>query len=269
MNDRIHFHVVDYKRDRPGRTPLLHKKFAAWLYGPNEQNIAGGHVEVLIGRTTPSVEIHLGGEGSETPFNAHLALPGIAIYTGARFGRWSGKLASRLTHPRGERHEYVGRSISAFLANGTVYWNIWAHDSLWERDEFPAWRHGSKSVNPLDYILGGPKRYAYTDVEKAHIDLQLHDGVYPVTLKLQRRKFGRPRGRSEEGWSVDWGARRGIPSHFDRSGGWKGDRTYGSGFDIPSDRDWVNDATERLRAWVYEQRAKTGFREAQPQDDAA
>lgn len=69
---------------------------------------------------------------------------------------------------------------------------------------------------------------------------------------------------------MQWDARHGIPTHYDSSAGWKGDRTYGSAVNIDHHRpDWHVDATAALAAWVLNERARTGFRIAQTEEQTA
>lgn len=84
---------------------------------------------------------------------------------------------------------------------------------------------------------------------------------YPPVQELQRCTLGRPRGKQEMSWAVDWDVDKGIPLYVNRD--WKGNKVYGSGF-ILGDDDvnlgmWPFEALAKLA--VMEQRLDTGINE--------
>lgn len=252
---RTHTHVIDNnKRGGHREGALFNRSFHLWLRkGENDESFAEFGGQLVLGRLQPraSARFHLGTRGSETPIDAHLDLFGNALYLntsiGRRFAHWATGGA--------------GRDLTVRLENGRLSWVLWRNDDSRRRGD---WRNSSVVIDPLT-LLFGRKRYTYADLDAADVVLELPEGQYPVRFTLQRQSLGRPRlKRTVDKVVVDWDAPAGIPSHDDRSGGWKGDRTYGSAFEMSSNRDdWYIDATALLAAWVMRRRAQTGFRQAQ------
>lgn len=260
---RLHFHTINYRTRHPrtsGRM-WLHRGIFAHLYTAvdtaDERSIAGGHVELISRRPEPTfaARFHVGNAGSETPFDGHLLIAGTGVYWGLENG---GKVAARLS--RCARHKYEGRDVSVSVRRGQLSWRLWTHAGTWVRGEFGRWREKSVSINPLDYVLGGPKRHHREHTGDAVFVEVPIDGVdYRVRFRLDRMWRGRPRGPRTRAWEIDWNCDAGIPTEPDR-GGWKDGLTMGSGFEIPSPDDWVADGVAYLTAWVYEQRARRGYR---------
>ena len=251
----LHRHTIDNLRDRRGRG-LFNRSYFLWLRRHEDADeSAQFSTQLVLGLVKPrlSFRLHVGTRGSETPLDAHLDVLGNAVYVNTSIGR---RLAHALS--RG-----VSKTIAFRLEDGKLWYTLWANEHSYRRGDR---RQGALTVSPAE-LLWGPKRYSYEDLAVADVEITMPDGQYPVTLTLQRCRYGRARRRLvDQGYVVDWNAPRGIPTHFDHSGGWKGDRTYGSAIALPERRnDWPADAGQLLMAWVMEQRGRTGFRAAQEQ----
>lgn len=237
--------------------------------GTDGRDLFEAHIETIV--RTPrlhfSARFHVGTAGSETPFDGHLIILGSGLYWGVG-SRWLRNLADRITRER--RHKYEGRDISVTLdGDGIAYlrWQLWTHPDSSERGEFARWRAKSVHVNPLD-ILFGTRQYWYENGEWALIAITMPEGVYPVRATIQKQLYGRPKlKRRIESTLLHVDAPKGIPTHYDPSGGWKGDRTHGFGVKFvrryPERADWVVDAENAITGWVYSHRAQYGFRQAQ------
>lgn len=205
----------------------------------------------------PSARLHIGGRGSETPYDAHLDLGVIAGYfsIGGGFGT---RLAERLTGGK-------GRDIKAYLHGWHLYWKLWTTEDHncpgWRDGRYQPWRcrDGNITVNLCDYLYGGSAKYSYEDVEgPTETEVALAEGSYPVTLKLQRQTLGRPRGPRTSSWCVDWSAPGGIPF---RNHDWKGDCVYNSAVKVDGPIGWVAAAKEAIRADVLRDRERYDWRD--------
>lgn len=267
-----------------------------------ERPIVGGHVEFVLRKPTGEfgASFEVGTRGSETPFDGHVKIAGTALYWGIEQGGaladkitqlWLNRTPNRLTkaclsntcdcpqwapgatskrhHGRnGKRYEnrYEGRSLSIRTGDARLWWTLWLPKNGSTKG-FASWRSGALRLNPLDRILG-ERRYWHDDVETRRILIDMPEAVYPVAATLQRVTFGRPKGRKLQSWGVDVKADecKGIPDHYDSSGGWKGDRVWGFGVKLKQgDRpDWHIDAKAAIEASILQRRADSGFRKPQP-----
>lgn len=231
----------------------------------NDECVASIGAEVVCPRrprAEASVRLHFGNRYSETPIDAHLAFLGAGIYLNTSLGR---RAADWITRGR-------SRDLRLAVRNGELWWNLWTspdHDHskhVRRGGKYRSWtcRDGCFSLDPMEWAWG-PKRYFYEDVDTVHRDVVIDGDTYPVTLTLQRASRGRVKStrRRHQYLSCDWSAERGIPTHFDKSYGWKGTGTYGSSFHLP---EWAADSTRwgevaaaQLAAWVISERAQTGW----------
>lgn len=265
---RLHYFKIDENARRTGRGTIHHlRQFWTIHRGNSDRQLFAGHIETILRkpRLEFSARFHVGTAGSETPFDGHLTIFGSGIYWGTENGR---KLASRIT--REKKHQYEGRDLSINLygeGSRRLYWRIWTHQDRTERGEFAKWRDSSVNLNLLDHWFG-QKKYTYTDLEWALIAIVMPEGTYPVRATLQEVSFGRPKTkRPVKSLTISVDAPKGIPTHYDKSGGWKGDRTYGFSVGFKERReDWAIDAGNAITAWVYDHRARSGFREAQAEE---
>jgi len=255
----MRFHLFTVNHGRDDDRALVHRAWHLTLWrgrGNEERSVWAGHIEVVIRAPRPefSARFHVGTAGSETPWDGHLTILGNGVFWGHEGGR---RLADRIT--REKRHPYEGRDLSLSLHDGRLYWRIWTHQNHHERGEFARWRERSIRVNIADILLGD-RRYSHEDIAHSVAALVLPEGVYSVSLTLQRVTYGRPRGRKRRSWSVEWEAPKGIPTYADPNR-WKGDRSYSSGVKIRHQRPnhWVAEALNQLGAWVFQQRADHGF----------
>lgn len=254
-----------HKRPEPPRKKVFWDKtffFRFYAKGRDENAKIEFHIQT---RYAPSwrlaARFHVGNAGSETPWDGHLIIFGLAIYWGLDNGR---KLAHKLTSKPGE---YDGRDLSLELSDGTLRWQLWGNSDRWVKGKIAKWRSNSINVDPRNSIWGR-KQYKYIDADRHVGKLVLPEGEYPVILTLQQCFLLRVKSQKilEQSWTVDVDVPRGVPSHFDHSGGYKGDRTYGFGVTLPNDqraRGWELSALQLAAGWVLTQRGKTGFREPQ------
>ncbi|MEH3142492.1 MAG: hypothetical protein PGN37_20435 [Mycobacterium kyogaense] len=256
------------------------------------------------------ISFEVGTHGSETPFDGHVKVAGTALYWGIEQGGnlatsitqfWLNRLPNRLRsrdcligpgkpetcdcppwNPgasfkrhlgrNGEWCEFVheGRRLKFDTHDGRLWVELWTRKNGWKRGEFAEWRSRSFHLNPLD-VLFGARRYWYDDVDTAELEIQMPEATYPVTVKLQQQRHGRPKlpGRHLKSWtvSVDASECKGIPDHYDHSGGWKGDRVWGFSVNLRAHRrDWPVDAKAAIEARILKDRADSGFREPLPLD---
>lgn len=261
---RLHRYTINELERQPQPGVLYYKRRFWTLYKAEERESASWHLETRIIKPTCKFgfTFHVGNAGSETPFDGHLVLFGSAVYWGISSGR---KFAQWLTSS--PENKYDGRDISIRVDGTTVWLNFWHPRDRWSRDEFAKWRHFSFNLDPRQR-LWGPKRWSYEDLDVAELQIEMPDeGAYPVKVTLQRATLARTKrlGKAlDQHLSFDVDAPKGIPSHYDKSGGWKGERTYGFSVRANSQRkDWPVDAKAAITAWVYDRRARSGFRKAQ------
>lgn len=256
------------------------------------------------------VNFEVGTRGSETPYDGYIKIAGTTLYWGIKQGGdlatsitqfWLNRLPNRLRSRNclvgpgrretcdcpqfrpgssSKRHIgrngepcdfiYEGRRLQIRTGDGKLWTEIWTRKNGWKRGEFAEWRSRSYNLNPLD-ILFGEQRYWYDDMDSADLVVQLPEGEYPVKLKLQQQRFGRPKlpHRHVKSWTVDVRADecKGIPDHYDSSGGWKGDRVWGFSVKLNARRkDWPVDAKAAIESRILKSRADSGFREPLPLD---
>lgn len=256
-------------------TPVL--KDGQWIEA-HEKDVWQAHIELPL-RKSPkdnwfAFRFHIGNLGSETPWDGHLTLFGWSWYWGHSGMR---KLADRLTRCSG--YKYDTRDWQLRIFDGKVGYSIAEHSDMCR--EYPRWRKNKKGKprkNRRQGVLNlsipeaiwGPYRYSYDDVSVHQTVLQMPEDGYAVILTLQRVFFGRTKvdkRKHIQSWSVDVDSPRGIPTHVDHSGGYKGDRTYGFGVKFyPSNgiQNWEEEAEVAVKAWVERERARTGFVKPDP-----
>lgn len=259
------------RRARPGYFHHLRRFLTIYRGNPdapdyNERRgkLFAGHLETIVKkpRAEFSARFHIGTKGSETPFDGHLTILGTGVYWGIESG---GRLAGWIT--REKRHQYEGRDFAVSICDGSLSLRLWVHADTGEHGEFAKWRSAYISLSILDRIYG-QKKYTYENLAEALIAIDMPEGTYPVRATLQLQKHGRPKSkRHVDSHTVDVEAPKGIPTHYDKSGGWKGDRTYGFGVAVKRHGDdWALDAKNAITARVFQYRADSGFREPQEAD---
>jgi hypothetical protein len=198
------------------------------------------------------VRLHVGGLGSETPFDAHLDLGAVAAY-------WSiGGIGHRLA-------EWLGggqrRDLSLRVHDGKLWWEVWRDTDHWGAGT-PRWRSGHVSIRPFDYLHDGEPKYSYADHgEPRSVTLGMPEGRYDVTFQLQRQVRRRPGGPIMEAkWIASWKSESGIPV---RNHEWKGDCIYASAVALPDDIDlinWVPAALGELMVSIMADRDRHDYR---------
>ena len=235
LKNLLHIHRFKINELEPGRS---HRDTEAIYYvrrfitirwgGEDGKQIYAGHLEVRITRPKLDLgwQLKIGSKASETPWDGYIKLFGFSAYWGFENGK---KLAHFLTSRKGGYHNRQTGfyTYSENRGDRDLYW------SFWSDDDAPRGKHrsGSFSLSPAEWIKGS-LRYKYLEVAKFDTELELPDGTYPVTITLQRQiryRTKRPNQILEQKWVLDVDAPKGVPTHYDKSGGWKGDRTYGWG----------------------------------------
>ncbi|MGH9004559.1 MAG: hypothetical protein ACRDYV_15655 [Acidimicrobiia bacterium] len=219
------------------------------------------HVQVHLQSPRPelSVRLHAGTRGSETPWDVHMTVLGSGVYLG--LGGIGPRVAEWLS--RGGATD-GGRDLSLAVHGGRAWWRIWTSPHSWTRGRFASWREASLSVNPLDYLLGGPARYSYEDISPpTSVQLLTAEGTeHEVTLTLQRQTLARRRGPRRMSWVAHWESPgEGIPV---RNHAWKGDGILSSALDLPDathpEGPWVQAALDELREQITRTRRHYDWR---------
>lgn len=290
---RIHrFKINELERDK-GREFYWHymRRFLK-IYSKTEKEVWSGHFETIVKKHIQgdlfSARFHIGNRGSETPWDGHLIILGVGFYWGLGIGR---KLANWLSRCSG--YPYDTRDWTLRISDGRLCWEIANHDDMCEKHRI-AWGrsdiisrgqpgtpgYGKKRRRPrkslqsgsinisIPEAIWGPRRYFREEVDSFLTTIKMPEGEYGVILKLERAYLGRtkvPKHKHIKSWCIEVDSPNGIPTHFDKSGGWKGDRTYGFSVNFPYPRSegWQKDAEALVTAWVYKQRGESGFREPQ------
>lgn len=287
---RLHIHrfTIDEKAKHPKKGLLYYKRKFIHVYSRGKKIFAASNETIIrTPRLDFGLRMRIGNKGSETPWNYIIQFFGITMYLsfgrGRRFAHW---ITSR---KNGWHHRELG--FYTFGEEGetpTLYWHLWYNDDRSDYNKRPR-RRGSISLSPAEW-LWGPLRYRYENIAKFDTDIEMKEGSYPATITLQRMTRGRENQRTkkfthiqEAKYTLDVDVPKGVPSHYDKSGGWKGDRTHGFGVAFSYPRagyittleefdytiqvrgvpEWHIDAKAAVEAWVYTERARTGFREPQ------
>jgi hypothetical protein len=236
------------------------------LYSDEEVEKFSGHIETIVRKPQASfsARFHVGNAGSETPFDGHLTIFGSGLYWGISAGS---KLAQKLT--TNPENEYDGRDLSVRIDDERLWLKVWTPSDRWKSGEFAKWRNAVIPLNPFEWFLGS-KRYSYENLDQVSMVLRLPEDeeTYPVTVTLQKCSLGRKKGKRRLiSYFLDVNAPKGIPDHYDPSGGWKGDRVYGFSVAIKNPGSgWHIDAKNLIIANILQSRGNSGFREAQPVD---
>lgn len=247
-----------------------------------ENELGGGHLEIRI---KPGFDfawkLKVGNSGSETPWDGKLEIFGVAFYWGISRGR---RLAQWLTHSRnpivrnpGTPNEYTmgkyrSRSIGFYTFEGTLYTSFWVDENGDSDNARPAkWRRKSISLDLRDHLFG-PERYRYIPLSSVKTVIEIEESnspngiktAYPVELTLKRSekyRIKRPKKVIDSDFSIEIDAPKGIPTHYDKSGGWKGDSTYGWAIKFPhgNQENWIRQAEQMVLGDIYRMRGKTGF----------
>lgn len=247
-----------------------------------EKELFSGHLEIRI---KPSLDfawkIRVGNSGSETPWDGQLTIFGAAFYwglsRGRRFAQWLTHSRNQIVRNPGTPREYTmgkyrNRSIGFYTFEGSLYWSFWVDDNGDSDTARPArWRRKSVSLDIRDHLFG-PERYRYIPLSSFKTVIEIEESnspngiktAYPVELTLERcekYRTKRPKKVLDREFYIDIDAPRGIPTHYDKSGGWKGDSTYGWGIKFPhgDQTNWMRQAEQMVLGDIYRMRGKSGF----------
>lgn len=254
------------------------------------------------------INFEVGTTASETPFDGYLKVAGTTLYWGIEQGGklaslitqlWCTRLPNRIHsracldrtcncppyNPQGDpnfkRHIgrngeqcasiYGGREFRISISESRLWLSLWTRKDGWTRGQFAQWRSRSIRLNPADWLFGD-QRYWHDDIDQARVLIHMPEAEYPIQATLQRVRLGRPKlpKRHLQSWNVDVKADecKGIPDHYDPSGGWKGDRVYRFGVALKQGHrsDWPIDAKAAIEAYILQHRADSGFREPLPRE---
>jgi len=271
-----HFKINELDGPRQPRKRYWHymRRFVN-IYDKNDGSIFEGHLETMVAKQPQqllSLRFHIGNEGSETPWDGHFLLFGVGFFWGHTAFR---KLAAWLS--RCDGYKYDTREWSIRISDARLWWEFGTHDDYCDKERTKrrgkkkrkrvTWRRGNLNLS-IPEAIWGPKRYTYEDVDSYVTTLKMPEAEYAVVLRLQKVFLGRPgvpKHKHIQSWTIEVDSPKGVPTHYDPSGGWKGDRTYGWGvhFDYPRAEGWQQDAEAAVTAWVLKERARTGFRKPQ------
>jgi len=272
----------------------------------NEVSVWQGHLEIPIRKvgireSLFAIRFHIGNKGSETPWDGHLTLFGASIYWGHSGFR---KLAERLS--RCDGYPYDTREWMLRISDNTLWWEFAQHDDMCRKNSirmkedarfrefkpskakrfvknnpakvkvrrrrWSSWRRGSINLS-IPEAIWGPRRYSYEDLARFQTLIKLPEDDYAVILTLQKVYYGRTKvdkSKHTISCSVDVDAPRGIPTHVDHSGGYKGDRTFGFSVKLPDstlqmyEEVWPVACEDAVKTWVERERARTGFVKPDP-----
>ena len=262
-----HFKIAEHKKSRRDPGVLWHMRMFWTIYlMPAEIQKFACHLELILKKPEMrfAFRFKIGNSGSENPFAGHVLFMGSGWYWGIERGR---RLADWITS---RKHKWSTREFKVDISNHgdgtTIYWNLFAFVSDTGGTKY-TWLNNSASLSLAEWIWG-PKRYSYEDLGVWETTLDMEEDSYPALLTLQKQTLKRVKAKrviSEE-MVVDVEAPKGIPTHFDQSGGWKGDRTYGFGVGLPNfdlvtvEKDeWYMEAYVAVRDWVLDYRKKHNF----------
>ncbi|QCG77574.1 hypothetical protein SEA_DIZZYRUDY_79 [Microbacterium phage DizzyRudy] len=290
FNLRLHYFVIDERKGgRRYADEFWYYKRRFWhFYRPgrivrkgdylvqDEESVWQAHLETPFRKWKYlkdhifAARFHIGNQGSETPWDGHLVILGFAWYWGHSGFR---NLAERLSQCSG--YKYDTRNWMIRISDNRLYWEFANHDDMCGYHDQALKvrkknrRRGSINIS-IPEAIWGPKRYSYVDKGVHQALLRLREDNYAVILTLQEVYYGRTKVKREKhirSWSVDVDAPRGIPTHVDHSGGYKGDRTFGFGVKLPVDgaedayvlANWEWIGMDAVKAWVLAYRERTGF----------
>lgn len=193
---------------------------------------AESHLEISS-RFVRRFAIHakIGTAGSETPFDAHLIIPG---WRGFYFG--TNVIGARVAHWRSRRaqpsNRYKSRVISLDVTSNLISWQLGAVEGESNSTD-PKWMYGSWSWK--DALVGKPV-YEKVDGDPMNVMISMPEGDYPASMHVYRqtwtfKRFKRPVVRE----GVDFRVEGGIPNGRTHWGDW--DSTWG--FSIPAPRGVV------------------------------
>lgn len=262
MIDRNKFHAFQIKESN-GRRYFF-------TYRLDENGLRGIEINPAFywkSKGSTGFSLHFGNRSSETPVDFSCSLFRLAFYLHLS---WPG--LGMLCEKLGRGHK---RNLSLSFHGGGMWWQLWYDDDggydqhhrcdgwrkpkLWPwsmgRDKHRGWmclRDGNIDLNPLDAIWGNRyyERETIDTIETVVNIGEFPDDFYTVEFTLQKmsraRKYGPSwvRHRTEEGYSVDWKCKGGIPV---RNHEWKGDTVLASSVKVATNGDdWLCEATENL-----------------------
>lgn len=220
-------------------------------------------------RVDLAAHLHVGGLGSETPWDLHVGVGGLDVYLGVGLG---GKLAERVTgkaHSRDLRLD-ISPEESAHPAGLRVWWDLWTGEDM-GGSHLPAasWRSGYTRVSVGDWLWGKPGFRRNQLAKPVTLDIDLGDGLnHRVAVTLEEHLRGRERQNPltwDREWFVDWNLVRAddsapIGTKLDSEGRYMRGRVFGSGFRLTKDQAcserWLDHAIVEFRAHVSQMRAR-------------
>lgn len=230
-------------------------------------------------------KLHIGGQGSETPFDGHVTAGPFGYYwsiggIGGRFASWLG---------RGHK-----RDLALSVHGGHLWWKVWYDDDggndpyhvhdLWAQPRLWPWsrgrrkhrswmclRNGSIRLNPFDELWGPAKPTRVPLMEDGEVTVlavpvaEFPGDTYLVDVTLERWTWAREHGPAwarrvaDVHHSAEWRADgEGIPF---RNHSWKGDGVIASGVRLPDPlpSDWRRIVVESIVASVKRDRRRYNY----------
>lgn len=271
---KIHYHRINERDSERERRQFWHYTRHFWHFYPkNNKNSINFTLEFAFRKhvewwTVFAWILSIGNKGSETPWDGHISVLGQSIFWSFSRGR---RFADFLTS---RKRKYTSREIGLRTTERRLDVYIWAIKHEWSRYS----KGGGLGFSIPIYIsipdaLWGKKYYDYEIVDKYKSHLTFPEGVYPVTMHLQKMTLRRRKRKDKiysRKWIIEIDSETGIPSHVDHSGGYKGDRTFGFAVDFPFEavpHHWWGPAANLAAAYILKERGRTGFVKPDPIDE--
>lgn len=263
----LRFKINERDAERGGRKRYRHftRRFYSF-YNKAEELIFGFRFETIVYKKDRDISIRFSiNPDGDQGWGGHFLLFGIGFFWGFEGFR---KLAERLVRCKG--YPYDSRTWSIHTSSDArIYWEFARHDDMCRGSECgkPLGHSGHLNFNLVEKIRG-PIRYTYEDLDHFATTIKMPEGEYAAVLTLRKCYLGRTKvnkSKHKRSYEIDVDSPKGIPTHYDKSGGYKGDRTYGFGVNFPYNRSqgWQQDAEALVTARVLTWRGESGFREPQ------
>lgn len=261
---KIHYHRINERGEHRWAKGFWHYTRHFWHFYPRKnKNSIDFNLEFAFRTkiewwTALVWYLSIGNKGSETPWDGHISILGQSIFWSFSRGR---RLADFLTS---RKQKYTSREIRIGLRDQAFEFVFWANKNEWSR-KFKDRGLSFKIPLNLVELIWGAKYFNYETIDKWKGYITFDEGVYPVELELQSQTIRRRKRKNkvyDHKFVVEVEAFYGIPSHYDSSAGFKGDRTYGFSVDFPYQTippQWWIPASNLVRAWVYKERGRTNF----------
>lgn len=150
--------------------------------------------------------------GDENDLGFHVALPPVAIWVSV-----AGIVPRRWVKNLDWWYRPWPKEVDLTVYAGSLWWKLWRSESDW-MDDATGWEG---NFNFVDFFLGRDKCRHETLYEIDEMEVRLKDGDYPVSIRIFRSYWDRPR------WLTRSIVRATVTS-LDESGVPTGDEKFGS-----------------------------------------